>query len=77
MQKLTMLKNIKHQIKESGVKQSFIAKQLKISTSMLSLVLSGERKLSDDKWQKLNTFLAVSRNYKELLSSNTTTNEQV
>tara|TARA_R100000278_G_scaffold86273_1_gene65899 strand:- start:829 stop:1050 length:222 start_codon:yes stop_codon:yes gene_type:complete len=73
-----MLEIVKRQIIDSGVKQSFIAKHLGISTSMMSLVLSGQRKLSDDKWDKLMTFLSVARNYNELLSSNNaTTNSQI
>ena len=68
-----MLESIREQIKDSGIKQKFLAEQLGISTSMLSLVLSGERKLSDEKWNKLITFLSVSRNCKELLSSNAPT----
>lgn len=73
MQQSGMLNIINQQIKESGVKQSFIAEQLGISPSMFSLVLNGKRTLSDEKWQSLNTFLAVARNYKQLLRSNTTT----
>ena len=68
-----MLESVRKQIRDSGIKQKFLAEQLGISTSMLSLVLSGERKLSDEKWDKLITFLSVSRNYKELLSSNAPT----
>tara|TARA_R100000655_G_C2908922_1_gene180221 strand:+ start:149 stop:358 length:210 start_codon:yes stop_codon:yes gene_type:complete len=68
-----MLEKIKEQIKSSGVKQKFIAQHLSISPSMLTLVLNGERKLSDEKWDKLMTFLSVARNYKELLSSNAPT----
>lgn len=70
-----MLETIRQQIKDSGIKQNFLAKQLGISTSMLSLVLSGERKLSNDKWMKLQTFLSVARNHTELLSRNTTTEQ--
>ena len=55
-----MLESIREQIKDSGIKQKFLAEQLGISTSMLSLVLSGERKLSDEKWNKLITFLGVT-----------------
>ena len=65
-----MLETIKKQIKDSGIKQNFLAKQLGVSTSMLSLVLSGERKLSDEKWIKLQTFLSVARNHTELFSNN-------
>ena len=68
-----MLESIREQIKDSGIKQKFLAEQLGISTSMLSLVLSGERKLSDEKWMKLQTFLSVAKNHKELLSSNAPT----
>ena len=68
-----MLESIREQIKDSGIKQKFLAEHLGISTSMLSLVLSGERKLSDEKWMKLQTFLSVAKNHKELLSSNAPT----
>tara|TARA_R100000773_G_C4173509_1_gene86241 strand:- start:372 stop:581 length:210 start_codon:yes stop_codon:yes gene_type:complete len=68
-----MLESVRKQIKDSGIKQKFLAEQLGISTSMLSLVLSGERKLSDEKWMKLQTFLSVAKNHKELLSSNAPT----
>ena len=54
---------IKEFIEEHGIKQSWIAKRLKISPSYLSLMLSGDRVLSELVKTKLMDILKIQENY--------------
>ena len=49
--------NYKQQIKDKGLKQSWIAEKLGISDAMLSLFLSGERNFDLDKENELKKIL--------------------
>lgn len=49
--------NYKEKIQEKGLKQSWIADKLDISSAMLSLFLSGERNLDSEKENKLKVLL--------------------
>lgn len=50
--------NFKKQIKEKGFKQSFLAEQIGISTTYMSLVINGHRSLSTPKELHLKKLLA-------------------
>ena len=54
---------IKEFIEEHGIKQSWVAKRLNISPSYLSLMLSGDRVISDLVKTKIMDILKIQENY--------------
>ena len=54
---------IKGFIEEHGIKQSWIAERLNVSPSYLSLMLSGDRVISDLVKTKLMDILKIQENY--------------
>tara|TARA_R100000773_G_C4156595_1_gene76288 strand:+ start:118 stop:339 length:222 start_codon:yes stop_codon:yes gene_type:complete len=55
-----MKNNIKQIIKEKGIKQIYICKELGINESVLSLIINGKRKPSQDRLRALARILNVS-----------------
>ena len=55
-----MENNIKQIIKEKGIKQIYICKELGINESVLSLIINGKRKPSQDRLRALARILNVS-----------------
>ena len=55
-----MENNIKQIIKEKGIKQIYICKELGINESVLSLIINGKRKPSQDRLKALARILNVS-----------------
>lgn len=49
--------NYKKQIKEKGLKQSFLAKQIGVTESYFSLALNGKTKFSEKRKEQLNQLL--------------------
>jgi len=52
-----MNSSLKKMVRESGFKIGFLAKKIGVSGSMLSMCLSGDRNLSEDKEKALKDFL--------------------
>jgi len=55
-----MENNIKQIIKEKGIKQIYICKELGINESVLSLIINGKRKPSQSRLRALARILNVS-----------------
>ena len=55
-----MENNIKQVIKEKGIKQTYICEKLGINESVLSLIINGKRKPSQDRLKALAKILNVS-----------------
>ena len=55
-----MQNNIKQIIKSKGIKQTYICKELGINESVLSLIINGKRKPSQDRLKALARILNVS-----------------
>jgi transcriptional regulator with XRE-family HTH domain len=55
-----MQNNIKQIIKSKGIKQIYICKELGINESVLSLIINGKRKPSQDRLKALARILNVS-----------------
>ena len=55
-----MENNIKQIIKEKGIKQIYICKELGINESVLSLIINGKRKPSQSRLKALARILNVS-----------------
>jgi len=55
-----MQNNIKQIIKSKGIKQTYICKELGINESVLSLIINGKRKPSQDRLRALARILNVS-----------------
>jgi len=55
-----MENNIKEIIKSKGIKQTYICKELGINESVLSLIINGKRKPSQDRLRALARILNVS-----------------
>jgi transcriptional regulator with XRE-family HTH domain len=55
-----MENNIKQIIKSKGIKQTYICKELGINESVLSLIINGKRKPSQDRLRSLAKILNVS-----------------
>jgi len=55
-----MKNNIKQIIKEKGIKQIYICKELGINESVLSLIINGKRKPSQSRLKALARILNVS-----------------
>ena len=55
-----MQNNIKQVIKEKGIKQTYICDKLGINESVLSLIINGKRKPSQDRLRALAKILNVS-----------------
>jgi len=55
-----MENNIKQIIKQKGIKQIYICKELGINESVLSLIINGKRKPSQDRLRALARILNVS-----------------
>ena len=55
-----MQNNIKQIIKSKGIKQTYISKELGINESVLSLIINGKRKPSQDRLRALARILNVS-----------------
>ena len=55
-----MENNIKQIIKSKGIKQTYICKKLGINESVLSLIINGKRKPSQDRLRALARILNVS-----------------
>lgn len=47
-------------IKESGLKQSWLCKQIGITDAMLSMFLNNKTNMSPEKIRKLNTLLKIN-----------------
>ena len=54
------MNNIKKIIKEKGLKQTYICKELDINESVLSLIINGKRKPNQDRLKALARILNVS-----------------
>ena len=54
------MNNIKKIIKEKGLKQTYICKELGINESVLSLIINGKRKPNQDRLKALARILNVS-----------------
>ena len=54
------MNNIKKIIKEKGLKQTYICKELDINESVLSLIINGKRKQNQDRLKALARILNVS-----------------
>ena len=54
------MNNIKNIIKEKGLKQTYICKELDINESVLSLIINGKRKPNQDRLKALARILNVS-----------------
>ena len=55
-----MQNNIKKIIKDKGLKQTYICKELDINESVLSLIINGKRKPNQDRLKALARILNVS-----------------
>ena len=55
-----MQNNIKKIIKNKGLKQTYICKELDINESLLSLIINGKRKPNQDRLKALARILNVS-----------------
>ena len=55
-----MQNNIKKIIKEKGLKQTYICKELDINESVLSLIINNKRKISQSRLKSLSRLLNVS-----------------
>jgi len=55
-----MQNNIKKIIKNKGLKQTYICKELDINESVLSLIINGKRKPNQDRLKALARILNVS-----------------
>ena len=55
-----MQNNIKKVIKDKGIKQKFLCDKLGINESVLSLIINGKRKPSQDRLRALAKILNVS-----------------
>ena len=54
------MNNIKQIIKDKGIKQTYICKELGINESVLSLIINNKRKPSQDRLKALSKLLGVS-----------------
>ena len=54
------MNNIKKIIKDKGLKQTYICKELDINESVLSLIINGKRKPNQDRLKALARILNVS-----------------
>ena len=54
------MNNIKKIIKDKGLKQTYICKELGINESVLSLIINGKRKPNQDRLKALARILNVS-----------------
>ena len=54
------MNNIKKIIKEKGLKQTYICKELDINESVLSLIINGKRKPNQERLKALAKILNVS-----------------
>ena len=55
-----MQNNIKKIIKDKGLKQTYICKELDINESVLSLIINNKRKISQSRLKSLSRLLNVS-----------------
>ena len=60
MKKKQPWQKIAEHIESKGIKKSWIARKIKMSTSHLHFILKGDRLLTDEKKEKINSLLETN-----------------